>query len=62
MQIIKNESIYGGLTIHVVVNGISVISVTACADVVFDYKTIHGQDIDRLLRYLAISDYRRLYR
>lgn len=62
MQLIQTKTSFGDLTLQVVVNGISVISVTACADVVFDYKTSRGHDIDRLLRYLAITEYRRLYR
>lgn len=62
MQIHQNASGFGDLTIRVVVDGKSVISVSASADVAYDYKTMNGKPIDRLLRYLAIIEFRKLFR
>lgn len=53
---------FGALTVVIRVNGQNVVSVDASADVVYDFKVSNGISINRLLRYLAITEYRRLYR
>lgn len=62
MHIYEYSTGYGALTTAITDNGQTVVAVHASADVVHDYKAINGTGINRLLRFLAIKEYRRLYR
>lgn len=62
MHIYEYSTGYGALTTAITVNGQIVVSVHASADVVNDYKEINGTGINRRLRFLAITEYRRLHR
>ncbi len=62
MHIYEYSTGYGALTTAIKVNGQTVVSIHASAEVVDDYKTTKGVAINRLLKYLAITEYRRLYR
>lgn len=62
MHIYEFSTGCGDLTAAIRLNGQTVVSVYASAEVVDDYKTTKGVAINRLLKYLAITEYRRLYR
>lgn len=62
MQLYEYSTLQGDLTAVITVNGQTVLSIQASASLASDYKTINGFGINRLLKYLAITEFRRRFR